>query len=69
LFYYDSVLARILSALALIYCATQLAYRAGVYYGFARGYQEGHEQGVYVDPLFRVTRARETRQRPAERAL
>ena len=47
LFYFDSLSARILSALASIYCATQVAYRLGVYYGFARGYQEGQEQGVH----------------------
>ncbi|MEO8142860.1 MAG: hypothetical protein ABI654_01485 [Betaproteobacteria bacterium] len=47
LFYFDSLSARIFSALASIYCATQVAYRLGVYYGFARGYQEGQEQGVH----------------------
>jgi hypothetical protein len=46
-FYFDGLPARILSALASIYCATQVAYRLGVYYGFARGYQEGQEQGVH----------------------
>jgi len=46
-FYFESLSARIFSALALIYCATQIAYRRGVYYGFARGYQEGQEQGVH----------------------
>jgi len=47
LFYFDGVAARIASALAAIYCTTQVAYRLGVYYGFARGYQEGQEQGVH----------------------
>jgi hypothetical protein len=46
-FYFDGLTARIVSALAAIYCATQVAYRLGVYYGFARGYQEGQEQGVH----------------------
>ena len=47
LFYFDSYLARIVSALAAIYCASQVAYRLGVDYGFAHGYQEGQEQGVH----------------------
>jgi hypothetical protein len=47
LFYFESFLARILFVLASIYCATQIAYRLGVYYGFTRGYQEGQEQGVH----------------------
>ncbi len=46
-FYFESLSARIFSALVSIYCATQFAYRLGVYYGFARGYQEGQEQGVH----------------------
>jgi hypothetical protein len=47
LFYFDGLTARVAPALAAIYCATQVAYRLGVYYGFARGYQEGREQGVH----------------------
>jgi hypothetical protein len=47
LFYFDGLTARIVFALAAIYCATQVAYRLGVHYGFARGYQEGQEQGVH----------------------
>jgi hypothetical protein len=47
LFYFDGLTARIFCALVAIYCATQVAYRLGVYYGFARGYQEGQEQGVH----------------------
>ena len=47
LFHFDSLPVRIVSALAAIFCTTQVAYRLGVYYGFARGYQEGQEQGVH----------------------
>ena len=47
LFYFESLSGRILSALASIYCATQVAYRLGVYHGFAHGYQEGQEQGIH----------------------
>jgi len=46
-FYFESFSARIFIALVSMYCATQVAYRLGVYYGFARGYQEGQEQGVH----------------------
>ena len=45
--YFESFSARILSSLVSTYCATQVAYRLGVYYGFARGYQDGHERGVH----------------------
>lgn len=41
LFYFEGVWARIFSAVVATYCATQVAYRAGVYHGFARGYQAG----------------------------
>lgn len=47
LFYFDGITARVVSVLVAIYGATQVAYRLGVYSGFARGYQEGHEQGVH----------------------
>ncbi|MDP1545347.1 MAG: hypothetical protein Q8L87_04935 [Anaerolineales bacterium] len=47
LFYFDSLTARVVSAFAAICCATQVTYRLGVYFGFARGYQEGQEQGVH----------------------
>lgn len=47
LFYFESVFARLFCLLAMIYCATQVAYRLGVYYGFVRGFQEGHEEGVH----------------------
>lgn len=43
LFYFESVFARLFWLLAMIYCATQVAYRLGVYYGFALGFQEGNE--------------------------
>ena len=33
--YFESLSARIFSALISVYCATQVAYRLGVYYGFA----------------------------------
>jgi hypothetical protein len=45
--YFEGLSARIFSALVSIYCVTQVAYRLGVYNGFARGYREGHEQGVH----------------------
>ena len=47
LFYFESVAARLFCVLASIYCATQVAYRLGVYFGFARGFQQGHEEGVH----------------------
>lgn len=47
LFYFKSDFAHIFSLFALIYCAAQVAYRQGVYYGFARGFQDGHEEGVH----------------------
>ena len=46
LFYFESLSARLFCALALIYCATQVAYRLGVYYGFGRGFQQGQAEGV-----------------------
>ena len=45
-FYFDSPGGRICASIASLYCATQIAYRAGVYYGFSRGFREGHEEGV-----------------------
>ena len=47
LFYFRSGTAHLFSVIALIYCATQVAYRQGVYSGFARGFREGHENGVH----------------------
>jgi len=47
MFYFESVFARLICLLAMIFCATQVAYRMGVYYGFVRGFQEGHEEGVH----------------------
>jgi hypothetical protein len=47
LLYFQSFIARIFCLLAMLYCATQVAYRLGVYFGFAEGFQEGHEEGVH----------------------
>lgn len=46
LFYFQSVFARLFCLIAMTYCATQVAYRLGVYFGFSEGFQEGHEEGV-----------------------
>jgi len=44
--YFVSFAGRLVGVLASVYCATQVAYRLGVYYGFTRGFREGHEKGV-----------------------
>lgn len=46
IFHVDGVFARLSWLLAMIFCATQVAYRMGIYYGFAEGFQEGREEGV-----------------------
>ena len=40
-FYFTSFAGRLGSMVASIYFAAQVAYRLGVYYGFARGFQQG----------------------------
>ena len=45
-FYVPGYGARLACIAAMLYCAWQLAYRMGVYYGFMRGYQEGNTSGV-----------------------
>jgi len=47
LFYFKVPYARLFCLLALIYCASQIAYRKGVYYGYVRGFKEGHGEGVH----------------------
>ena len=47
LFFFVPFAAGLVSMLASIYCATQVAYRRGVYFGFARGFEQGHEEGVW----------------------
>ena len=46
LFFFVPFAADLLGMLASIYFATQIAYRRGVYFGFARGFEQGHEEGV-----------------------
>ena len=45
-FYFATFAGRLGSVVASLYFATQVAYRLGVYYGFARGFQQGREQFV-----------------------
>jgi hypothetical protein len=45
--YVESSAGRVVLALTAIFCVGQGAYRLGVYYGFMRGFQEGHENGVH----------------------
>jgi len=46
LLFFMTFSAGLVCMLASIYCATQVAYRRGVYFGFARGFEQGHEEGV-----------------------
>ena len=46
LFFFAPLAAGLVAMLVSIYCATQVAYRRGVYFGFARGFEQGHEEGV-----------------------
>ena len=46
LFFFVTFSAGLVGMLASIYCATQVAYRRGVYFGFARGFEQGHEEAV-----------------------
>jgi hypothetical protein len=45
-FYFSTFSGRLCSMIASIYFATQVAYRLGVYYGFARGFRQGREKVV-----------------------
>lgn len=47
LFFLQSVPARLVCLLALIYFATQFTYRMGIYFGFTEGFREGHEEGAH----------------------
>jgi hypothetical protein len=38
---------RVVSMVVAFYCVAQIRYRHGVYYGYVRGYEEGHLQGVH----------------------
>jgi len=46
LFFFVPFSAGLVGMLASIYFATQVAYRRGVYFGFARGFEQGHEEAV-----------------------
>lgn len=46
LFQFETVFVRIFWLIAAVYCATQVAYRQGVYFGFAEGFQIAHEEGT-----------------------
>lgn len=45
--FYSNFSVHIIGIVVLIYCIAQLAYRSGVSYGYVRGYETGHEEGVY----------------------
>jgi hypothetical protein len=46
-FYFYQSFVRIAAVVVLAYCIGQLAYRSGVLYGYVRGYESGHEEGIH----------------------
>jgi hypothetical protein len=46
LLYFASDIARLFCIVGMIYFATQVSYRYGVWYGYTRGFEYGHEKGV-----------------------
>lgn len=46
-FYFYHIAVRIAAVFVVAYCVSQLAYRAGVLYGYVRGYESGHEEGIH----------------------
>ena len=46
LLYFASDIARLFCIVGMIYFATQVSYRRGVWYGFIQGFEYGHEKGV-----------------------
>jgi len=46
-FYFHQNYVRISAIVVVSYCTSQLAYRAGLLYGYVRGYKSGHEEGIH----------------------
>ena len=46
LLYFTSDIARLFCIVGMIYFATQVSYRRGVWYGYIQGFTYGHEKGV-----------------------
>jgi len=46
LFFFVAFSAGLVGMLASIYCATQVAFGRRVYLSFARGFEQGHDEGV-----------------------
>lgn len=47
LFYFQWVFIHMACVVVLAYCVAQLGYRSGVLYGYVRGYESGHVEGVH----------------------
>jgi len=47
IFYFDKMIVRVIALVVILYCIGSLAYRSGVLYGYVRGYESGHEEGVH----------------------
>lgn len=45
--YFTYWIIHVVGIMVMIYCVAQLCYRAGVSYGYVRGYHGGHEEGVH----------------------
>lgn len=45
--YFTYWIIHVAGIILMVYCVAQLGYRAGVSYGYVRGYQNGHEAGVH----------------------
>ena len=46
-FYFYQSFVRVAAMFVIAYCVSQLAYRAGVLYGYVRGYESGYEEGIH----------------------
>ena len=64
--YFPQYFLRIVGLVALIYCTAQLAYRSGVSYGYVRGYESGHEEGIHKALGVPSEEAADLRQRATE---
>jgi len=45
--YFSQLLVQVIGLVILLYCTAQFGYRSGVLYGYVRGYEGGHEEGVH----------------------
>lgn len=65
-FYFHQLIVQIFALAAVLYCTAQLAYRSGLLYGYVRGYESGHEEGVHKSLGITPADAEDIRDRAVE---